>query len=79
MDPKVVRFCQMLDVPATADSFRDRGAYNAVESLLKQYSASTSEDYIWRLCRYLSSVPEFPSSQLERYKKLLAHYKSIYP
>jgi len=79
MDPKVVRFCQMLNVPASADSFRDPARYRDVESLLKEYSASTSEDYIWRLCRFLSASPGFPDAQLQRYKKLLTYYKELYP
>jgi hypothetical protein len=82
MDPKVVKFCQMLNVPASADSFRDSESYNAVETLLKGYADSTAEDYIWRLCRFLSTaptVPTFPERQLQKYKKLLALYKNRYP
>lgn len=68
----------MLNVPASADSFISVASFNAVKSLLKTYAASTSEDYIWRLHRFLSNSPGFPKERLQKYGELLAKYKKLY-
>ena len=79
IDPKILALCQKLDMSADPTGFAKQSCYNNVQILLSKYAPSTAEDYIWRLHRYLSNIPGFPPSMLEKYKALLTHYKTLYP
>lgn len=78
IDAKVVTLCQKLNITLSHATFAKQDCYNNVEKLLQEYAPSTSEDYIWRLYRYLSQIPNFPQHMLLKYHMLLMHYKALY-
>jgi len=79
IDPKILTLCQKLDMCTDPTAFTKQNCYNNVQTLLSKYAPSTAEDYIWRLHRYLSKIPNFPVNILKKYKALLTHYKTMYP
>lgn len=79
IDPKILTLCQKLDISPNPSIFAKQSCYDNVATLLAKYAPATAEDYIWRLHRYLSNIPNFPPNMLDKYKTLLTHYKTLYP
>lgn len=52
-------------------SFAEGRVMHNVKTILSQYTASTAEDYLWRLCRALQKEPGFPSGALRTYQSWL--------
>jgi hypothetical protein len=75
-DPKVLKLCSDLNLSTKPKAFESPRYYSSIEGYLTKYSASTAEDYIWRLCRHLE-----PHNLVmyDRYNLLLEMYKKKYP
>lgn len=74
-DLKVLKLCKDLNLPIDPKEFETSECYTVVEEYLSTYAASTAEDYIWRLCRYLKP---HNLTIYDRYDWLLEMYKKKY-
>lgn len=81
MDPKLIKIAQELGIPIEPygyTHFVKPEIYSKFEKWLTKYSASTAEDYAWRLHRALKGVKGFPRRMLFKYEKLVKYYKKKY-
>ena len=58
--------------------FKNIEGYKNLKNLLKRFSDSTNEDYLFRLIRIFNKDIEFPTELLDKYKKLYNNYKKSY-
>jgi hypothetical protein len=76
-DRKVVRVCELMGYDCSSGfpsaQFDRVVAVRGVRAMLRRYSVTTAEDYIWRLVRYLKQVLNF--RRLEEYCELLEVYR----
>lgn len=74
-EPLIEKLCRAIGVQPSPYAFNSTESYVAVERYLSRYSASTAENYIWRLCRYLKP---HNLAIFDRYERLLLYYKEKY-
>lgn len=74
-DPAVIKMCKDTNISTEPESFDNNTTYYVVVEYLLKYSASTAENYIWRLCRHLRP---HNLAIYERYEWLLQMYKKKY-